>query len=34
MLTGDKPEVGQAVGEKLGLDEVHGGLLPGDKVGR
>ncbi|MDR2024981.1 MAG: cadmium-translocating P-type ATPase [Hungatella sp.] len=34
MLTGDKPEVGQAVGEKLGLDEVHGGLLPGDKVGK
>lgn len=32
MLTGDKPEVGQAVGKKLGLDEVHGGLLPGDKV--
>ncbi len=32
MLTGDKPEVGRAVGEKLGLDEVHGGLLPGDKV--
>ncbi|ADL03874.1 heavy metal translocating P-type ATPase [Lacrimispora saccharolytica] len=34
MLTGDKPEVGQAVGEQLGLDEVHGGLLPGDKVGK
>uniref|UniRef100_UPI003260C709 heavy metal translocating P-type ATPase n=1 Tax=Clostridium sp. NkU-1 TaxID=1095009 RepID=UPI003260C709 len=34
MLTGDKPEVGQAVGERLGLDEVHGGLLPGDKVGK
>lgn len=34
MLTGDKPEVGQAVGEALGLDEVHGGLLPGDKVGK
>ncbi|MBE7719409.1 MAG: cadmium-translocating P-type ATPase [Lacrimispora celerecrescens] len=34
MLTGDKPEVGRAVGEKLGLDEVHGGLLPGDKVGK
>ena len=32
MLTGDAPAVGQAVGEKLGLDEVHGGLLPGDKV--
>ncbi len=23
MLTGDKPEVGKLVGEKLGLDEVH-----------
>lgn len=34
MLTGDKPEVGKMVGEKLGLDEVHGGLLPGDKVGK
>lgn len=34
MLTGDKPEVGRAVGEKLGLDEVYGGLLPGDKVGK
>ncbi|WP_077611561.1 heavy metal translocating P-type ATPase [Clostridium sp. Marseille-P2415] len=34
MLTGDKPEVGRAVGQKLGLDEVHGGLLPGDKVGK
>jgi Cd2+/Zn2+-exporting ATPase len=34
MLTGDKPEVGQAVGKKLELDEVHGGLLPGDKVGK
>jgi Cd2+/Zn2+-exporting ATPase len=32
MLTGDKPEVGQAVGKALGFDEVHGGLLPGDKV--
>ena len=34
MLTGDKPEVGKLVGEKLGLDEVYGGLLPGDKVGK
>lgn len=33
MLTGDKPEVAQAVGKTLGIDEVHGGLLPGDKVG-
>ncbi len=34
MLTGDKPEVGRAVGEVIGIDEVHGGLLPGDKVGK
>jgi Cd2+/Zn2+-exporting ATPase len=34
MLTGDKPEVGKAVADSLGLDEVYGGLLPGDKVGK
>jgi len=32
MLTGDSPEVAQAVREQLWLDDVHGGLLPGDKV--
>ncbi|MCI9147387.1 MAG: cadmium-translocating P-type ATPase [Hungatella sp.] len=32
MLTGDKEAVGKAVGERLGLDKVFGGLLPGDKV--
>ena len=32
MLTGDAPEAAQAVGRQLGLDEVHAGLLPGDKV--
>ncbi len=32
MLTGDAQSVGDAVGAQLGLDEVHGGLLPGDKV--
>ena len=32
MLTGDKEEVGKAVGERLGLDQVYGSLLPGDKV--
>ncbi len=32
MLTGDAQAVGQAVGAKLGLDEVHAQLLPGDKV--
>ena len=34
MLTGDAPAVGEAVGRALGLDEVHAGLLPGDKVER
>ncbi|MGE4276610.1 MAG: heavy metal translocating P-type ATPase [Lawsonibacter sp.] len=34
MLTGDAPVVGDAVGRELGLDEVHAGLLPGDKVDR
>ncbi|WP_124067598.1 heavy metal translocating P-type ATPase [Clostridium sp. E02] len=34
MLTGDKPEVGKLVGETLGLDEIYGGLLPGDKVNK
>lgn len=32
MLTGDRAEVAKAVGEKLGLDEYHGKLLPEDKV--
>ena len=32
MLTGDSPAVGEAVGKELGLDEVHAGLLPADKV--
>ncbi len=34
MLTGDAREVGRAVGEELGLDEVHAQLLPADKVDR
>ena len=32
LLTGDSPAAGEAVGRALGLDEVHTGLLPGDKV--
>ncbi len=32
MLTGDAQAVGQAVGARLGLDEVHAQLLPADKV--
>ncbi len=34
MLTGDKESVGRAVGKKLGLDHVYGGLLPADKVAK
>ena len=34
MLTGDKEEVGKIVGKGLGLDQVYGNLLPGDKVAR
>ncbi len=34
MLTGDAQAVGEAVGEELGLDEVHTQLLPADKVAR
>ncbi len=32
MLTGDRRDVAEAVGKKLGLDEVHAQLLPADKV--
>jgi Cd2+/Zn2+-exporting ATPase len=32
MLTGDSPDVAKAVGDQLGVDEVHAGLLPADKV--
>ena len=34
MLTGDAPAAAEAVGKELALDEVHAGLLPGDKVDR
>lgn len=34
MLTGDREEVGKIVAGKLGLDQVFGNLLPGDKVSR
>ena len=32
MLTGDRKDVGEAVAESLGIDEVYTDLLPGDKV--
>ena len=32
MLTGDSPAVARQVAERLGIDEVHAGLLPADKV--
>lgn len=32
MLTGDCTTTAQSVGREMGVDEVHAGLLPGDKV--
>ena len=32
MLSGDREEVAQALGKTLGLDEVHGNLLPENKI--
>lgn len=34
MLTGDSKKVAEKVGSELDIDEIHGGLLPGDKVSR
>ncbi len=34
LLTGDTQAIAQAVGKRLGLDEVHAGLLPGEKVAK
>lgn len=32
MLTGDRPQAAKQVAQVLGIDEVHAGLLPGEKV--
>jgi Cd2+/Zn2+-exporting ATPase len=32
MLTGDDPRIAETVAGELGIDEVYGGLLPGEKV--
>ncbi|WP_347139996.1 heavy metal translocating P-type ATPase [Paracoccus sp. SSK6] len=32
MLSGDIPATAQAVGARLGIDDVQGGLMPGDKL--
>ena len=34
LLTGDTEAIAQAVGKRLGLDEVHAGLLPDEKVAK
>ena len=34
MLTGDSSAAAYAVAESLGIDEVHSGMLPGDKVAK
>ncbi|NDJ61706.1 MAG: cadmium-translocating P-type ATPase [Chloroflexi bacterium] len=32
MLTGDNPRVAQSIAEQVGIDRVHAGLMPADKV--
>ncbi len=34
MLTGDNAQVGEAIGRVVGVDQVHAGLLPTDKIER
>lgn len=32
MLTGDRKHIADSIGQKLGIDEIHSELLPGDKL--
>lgn len=32
LASGDRPDIARSVGERLGLDQILGGLTPGDKV--
>ena len=34
MLTGDQPQVAEAIAREVGIDEVHSGLMPEDKLAR
>ena len=34
MVSGDNREIAEKAGQKLGMDEIHGGCLPEDKVNR
>lgn len=34
MLTGDKEDVGKLVAQKIGINQVYGNLMPGDKVAK
>jgi heavy metal translocating P-type ATPase len=34
LLTGDNPDIASTIGQQLGVDEAHGGLLPEQKVAK
>jgi P-type E1-E2 ATPase len=34
LLTGDSPDIASTIGQQLGVDEAHGGLLPEQKVAK